>query len=346
MTYLKPATNEQAYLKMGIRGFEKSGKTFTASLIAMGLHKYIGSKKPVAFLDTETGSSYVLDKFKGAGIELLTAKSRAFVALLSTIHEAEKLCDILIIDSITHFWAELVDAYMEKLDKKRLAIWDWGPIKLEWRQFTELYTNSKLHIIMCGRSAWEYGREEDEDGVMKDVKTGSKMRAENETGFEPSLLVEMERIKTNDGSIGQSVKNRAWIVGDRFDQINGRSFDSPTFESFLPHIERLNLGGNHVGIDTTETSKDLFDSPSSRSDEYKKREIFMEEIKQELALKFNQRSDDDKKTVIKILRALFGTAATAALEQLPSATLKQGLDQMRSMTVDQIRDYVTEEVKS
>lgn len=330
-TLLQPARNEQAYLKAGIRGFEKCGKTFTSALIAVGLHKYIKSKKSIAFLDTETGSSYVLGKFQEAGIPLLTAKSRAFVDLIAVCREAEKQCDILIIDSITHFWVELVDAYQKKMGRTRLRVQDWGPIKQEWREFSELYVNSKLHIIMCGRAGWEYDFEEDEDGVTEIRKTGTKMKAETETGFEPSLLIEMERIKANDGKIGQTLHARAWVVGDRFDVINGRCFDNPTFESFLPHIAKLNLGGTHVGIDTSKSSKDLFTSPASRSDEFRRREIALAEIKQELALKFSARTDEDKKAAIRVMRSIFGTAAEPALEQLQATSLEIGLRKLKSL---------------
>src|SRR5690348_17354343 len=111
MGLLKDAKKDQAYLKAGFLGFAKSGKTYTASRIAIGLHKHIKSEKPIAFLDTETGSSYVLSLFEEEKIKLVTAKSRAFVDLMSVCKEAEKTCDILIIDSITHFWVELVHAF-------------------------------------------------------------------------------------------------------------------------------------------------------------------------------------------------------------------------------------------
>ena len=52
MTLLKKAKPEMAYLKAGIYGEAGSGKTFTSTLIAIGLHGHIKSDKPVAFLDT------------------------------------------------------------------------------------------------------------------------------------------------------------------------------------------------------------------------------------------------------------------------------------------------------
>jgi hypothetical protein len=64
MTLLTPAKKETAFAKVGLLGFAGSGKTLTASRIAIGLAKMMDSKKPVAFMDTEVGSDYVIDLFK------------------------------------------------------------------------------------------------------------------------------------------------------------------------------------------------------------------------------------------------------------------------------------------
>ena len=64
------AVNEQAYGKVVTYGFEGAGKTFTAAKIAIGLHKLIKSTKPIAFIDTETGSDFVLGMFEAAGIKM------------------------------------------------------------------------------------------------------------------------------------------------------------------------------------------------------------------------------------------------------------------------------------
>lgn len=62
MSILKPATNKMAYGKVGIYGTAGSGKTRTASEIAIGLHKAIGSTKPVVAFDTEPAFSFVQDR--------------------------------------------------------------------------------------------------------------------------------------------------------------------------------------------------------------------------------------------------------------------------------------------
>ena len=74
LSMLRKAENKMAYAKVGIYGGAGSGKTRTATEIAIGLHKAIGSKKPIAAFDTEPAFGFVLPLFESAGIELLVAE--------------------------------------------------------------------------------------------------------------------------------------------------------------------------------------------------------------------------------------------------------------------------------
>ena len=120
----KKAEITQAYLKAGVMGFAGSGKTFTASHIAIGLVQRMrelglnGAENPVMFLDTETGSDWVKYIFDVNGIELFTAKTRAFIDLVPAVKEAENSGSVLIIDSISHFWRELTESYADKKKRK------------------------------------------------------------------------------------------------------------------------------------------------------------------------------------------------------------------------------------
>src|ERR1043165_3679300 len=87
---LKPASNRMAYAKIGLYGNAGSGKTRTATEIAIGLHKAIGSKKPIAAFDTEPAFAFVKPIYDAAGIELLISdESRALVDLRQLMDEAE-----------------------------------------------------------------------------------------------------------------------------------------------------------------------------------------------------------------------------------------------------------------
>jgi hypothetical protein len=344
MSFLKPATDSPTHLKAGILGFAGSGKTFTASKIAIGLHRFIKSEKPIAFLDTETGASYVLPLFKAEKIPVVTARTRAYTDLLAVTREAEKTCDILIVDSITHFYNELIKGYQKKLNRDRLRIWDWAPIKAEWSEFADLYINSKLHILMLGRAGWEYEEKEDEDGVTQAGRSGTKMKVETDFGYEPSLSIETERVRRGTGKIGQDFVYRSWVLKDRFNLINGRCFDfdersaedatNPVFKSFLPHIKSLNIGGDAVTVDTAIKSDALFTAPDSRTNIHKRREIALESIQNEITKRISGRSAKDSQAKIKILEDIFGTNSWTAISDLHPERLEGGLKKIQETKIE------------
>jgi len=277
MELFKDAEIEMCYLKAGLYGEAGTGKTWTSSLIAIGLHKHIKAKKPVFFLDTETGSDFVLHVFEKEKVKLKVAKSRAFKDLLQSIDEAEKSASVLIVDSITHFWNEMLSAYQKENKLSRITLRHWIPLKQTWREFTDRYINSSLHIIMAGRSAFIWDDVEDEEGVKELKKVGTRLRAEVETAYEPSLLVEIERLRKT-SKTGSAWTHRAWVIKDRFDAINGDHFDNPTFESFLPHIKLLNLGGKHRAVDQNRTSEEMFEGHTTGEAKFRKAKILIEKI--------------------------------------------------------------------
>lgn len=328
MALLTKAINQQAYLKFGTLGFPGAGKTFTAMLIATGLHKYIKSDKPVAFLDTETGSDWVISKFEKAGIELLVKKTRAFKDLLAVVDEAEQTCDIIIVDSISHIWVDLLQSYLKSKNKTRLAFQDWGIIKPTWAKFTDKYLNSKIHFILCGRAAIDYDYFENDEGKMELYKKGTKMRAETEMGYEPSLLFEMERESKKNG-VGWN--HRCTILKDRSDTMDGMVINNPSFEDFLPMIETLNLGGEHLAVDTSRTSEDMFDDDGrgEYEREQKDRKKSLEEIQGELVKAFPSTSGKEKKAKLVLMEAVFGTNSWSAIEQIRAKELESGLRRIK-----------------
>lgn len=330
--FLQPAKPEAAFLKMGIYGEAGSGKSFTASRVAIGLHQYAKLKKPVAWADTETGSDFLRPKFEVVKIDLLVAKTRAFQDLLTIIDEAEREASILLIDSVTHFWNEIVDAYMAKNELKRLRLKDWQPLKKSWREFTDRYINSGLHIILCGRSADKWEEVEDtEDGSMELKKVGTKMRSETQLSYEPSLLVEMEAIQLTARTGGNYI-HRAYVKKDRFDVINGKVFDDPGFDEFLPAIAPLNLGGEHKAIDLGRNSTDMFEKGNTGEQRAITREIILEEIGNAIKLLYPGQNELDKVARIKLMNDTFGTNSWTAIEKrVPMNQLESGLAEIEKM---------------
>jgi len=321
MSIFKPAKLEMAFLKMGLYGGAGSGKTWTSSDVAIGLHKYTKSKKPIYFSDTETGSDFVLDKFKKAKIKLLVGKSRAFKDLVAGVDEAEKNGSILIIDSITHYWNELMDAYQKKHNLSRITLRHWIPLKQTWREFTEKFVNSKLHIIMCGRVGDVWEDVEDEEGVLETKRTGTKMKAEVETAFEPSLLVELVKHRKSSRA-GAGWVHRAWVVKDRFDTIDGKNFDDPGFDEFLPHIKKLNIHGEHRALDSDRNSEDMFPDNNNYA-RGRERDIMIEKIEAEIHLLCpgSAQNSDVKTARLNLMQEVFETKSKKEISGMQNELL-------------------------
>jgi hypothetical protein len=336
MALLKPLGQGQSYLKGGFLGFPKSGKTWTATYLATGLHKYLKNCGEVVMFDTEGGSEYVAPIVrKELGRELLGVKARSFADLMAVTKEL-KPNDILIVDSITHPWRELCDAHLKGVNEQRarkkqpprarLEFQDWGPIKNTWAKWADWYLNSPVHVIICGRAGFEYEMQTNEETDQKElVKTGTKMKTESEFGFEPSLLVEMERLIERDG--GRRVaKRQATVIGDRFGILDGKVFVNPKFRDFLPHVALLKPG-THSEIDTEVKSDTGVDESGDAewNRERKARTILSEEIQGLLVFHIPGQTAKDKQRKAALLHEAFGTRSWTAVEGLPSEVQRQGL---------------------
>jgi len=348
MGLLKKAESSTAYAKIGILGFPGSGKTWTAMEIAIGLAK-LTQGKPVAFMDTETGSDFMIPKVKEAGLELLTVKSRAFQDMMAVVKEAEASASVLIVDSITHVWRDLCDSYCKKLGRSRLQFQDWQIVKGEWARYTDAFVNSRLHIIVCGRAGFEYDYDYNEDGSKDLIKTGTKMKVETEFGFEPSLLVEMERVtqnvdelerirETHDRKAKQGMRakagaiiiNRAHVVKDRTNTIQGKQFDYPTFADFEPHLRALNLGGTQMGVDTSRDSTGMFNIEGRP--EWKEREdrrqISMEKVEATMTKVWPSSSSAEKRIKVRLIELAFGTPSWKEVQRQKLEELEERTDNL------------------
>jgi hypothetical protein len=342
-----PATPTTAYLKAGFMGKQGAGKSVTGGLLAIGLVKYLQhlgvdyAAKPVAFFDTELGSDWLIPTFEEVGIPLVVAKKRAFADLVEAVKWAEANASVLIIDSITHPWRELQESYLKTKKRSFLQIDDWSYLKGPhgWQQFTDLYINSKLHIIMCGRAGDDTEQYTDENGKRQFEKVGVKMKTETETGFEPSLLVLMERdmdLRT------KKPAHTATIVKDRSMLLDGKDFTfqgydedgnglptealvRQTWAAFAPHIKRLNIGGQHVGVQAQGDSTHLIKT-EKRDWQPVQRKIVLGEIQDLLVEHVGGQAAADKKRRIELLRACFDAGWVEIEETMALPDLRAGYD--------------------
>jgi hypothetical protein len=339
MALFKKAEMTSAFLKMGLYGEAGSGKTFTASQIAKGLSLLIGSKNggkkpPVMFLDTETGATWAKPIFDKAGIDFLTHSTRAFTDLKASVGEAQGAGAILIVDSMTHFWEEIRTAYLAKKRQRlnkphaKLELPDWNVIKPEWGTFTSLYLNAKCHIILCGRAGNVYEfQDKDDDSHRKEMITvGTRMAAEKGMGYEPNILVEMTARQEIGRDKKKSIIRIATVLKDRSDDLDGLQFEDPTFENFLPHIKRLNLGGEHSGFDATRNSEEIFPADGEGRDSSSiRRQIVAEDIKDMLIKHVPGMSNVDKTRKGELVRKHFGCNWVEVENLMPLDQMKLGL---------------------
>lgn len=339
----KEAENQSAYLKAGLYGEGGAGKSYTSYLLARGIIDRLkaGNRdtKPVYMIDTEAGSDWLVPLFKEAGIPFFVSKSRSFVDLLDAVKVAEENGSVLIIDSITHFWTDVQESYKTAHKKTKLRFQDWGPIKATWRQFTDLYLNSRLHIVLCGRAGYMYEFTTDDDGDKQLEKTGTKMKAETDMGYEPSLLVEMVReAKPQEAGAKKKVKGQLWdhvayIIKDRSTKLEGARLVNPTFEDFKPHFDRLNIGGEHVGVVASDATSKLFEPGNERNflERKKKVDILMEEVEGELVAAFPGQTAPEKAAKVNAIGEAFGTRSWKALEDMSPESLQKGLEVIRTI---------------
>jgi hypothetical protein len=329
--FFSTAADRPAFLKAGIYGDPSTGKSYTASLIACGLSQRIG-KPPVLFVDTETGSDWVGHIFEAAGIAFRPKKTRAFTDLLKAVSVAEQMGGILIIDSVTHFWEEIREAYLVAKRRRtgnpnvRLELPDWNAIKPAWGKFTAAFLNAQCHIILCGRGASIYEfQEREEDGKKEMITAGTRMAAEKGLGYEPSLLIEMTARQVVGPRKAKTIIRMATVIKDRADVLDGAQFDDPTFGNFLPHIERLNIGGTYRGIDISRTSEGLFPTEGAGRDAYSARRLVVLDDTKDLLLKhIPGQSVADKQRKTDLFRKHFGCGWVEAEELAPLEQLKAG----------------------
>jgi hypothetical protein len=324
--FFQELENTRPFLKMAFEGFAGSGKTFTATRVAIGLHKAIKSKKPIVYYDTERALKALKQFFDGAGIKVLTRESRSLADLSKTID----LCvagasDILVIDSISHCWEQFIEAYRAEKKRTFIQFQDWGILKPKWkREFSDKLVMSPLHIIFTGRAGYEYEQELNEDTNKKElVKSGIKMKVEGETEYEPDIVVLMSKVKTLDHSGSMTLQRQAQVIKDRTTKIDGLTFNNPEFKDFKPAIDVL-LSGKASVNDMRETT-DSFVSDDEAEKQKLRRQILLEKIEQILTILFPGQSKEEKKLRAVVAEKFFETNSWKEITVMGLKNLEYGL---------------------
>lgn len=273
----KKAESQQGYLKLALYGKTGSGKTLTALLIADGIAK--GTGKRIAYIDTEYGTDLYTKSIperivhpEGFDFDRIVTRSisEAIEAIESI--DPEEYC-VLIIDSVTHFWEAARAAYNGKTTGAgTIPIQAWGAIKKPYKKLMTLFLDGRFHAILCGREG--VVMEQDEDGEMK--ITGTKLKAEGETPYEPHILARMTPERDEKG--GYVI--RIFFEKDRSGIFTGKTFDWPNYKTIEPVMGYL-TGGSHGQIGSPESSaeKDVAAQEAERDKTERERKELFEQIR-------------------------------------------------------------------
>jgi len=184
MGSFKKATKEQAKLRLALFGISGSGKTYTALRIATGL----GGK--IAVIDTERNSACKYsDRFD---FDVCDAKKPSIENLKMFIDEARDY-DVLIIDSMTHAWLELLQE-VEKLAKTKFGGNTWSA----WSEGTPKQMsliNALLdfpgHIIATMRVETNWTTVTNEKGKVVPVRVGEAPKQGKGIEYEFDMLMQI-----------------------------------------------------------------------------------------------------------------------------------------------------------
>lgn len=182
----KKAEKTQSKLRLAVYGPSGSGKTFTALRMATGMGGAIG------FIDTERGSAQkYADRFN---FDVMDLDDKSIVGgYIPAIAVAASQYPILIIDSLSHGWEELLEEVDQLARVKfRGNTWSaWSEGTPKQKQLINTILNYPGHIIVTMRSDTEWSQEKDERGKIKPVKIGLKPRQGKGIEYEFDMLMEL-----------------------------------------------------------------------------------------------------------------------------------------------------------
>jgi hypothetical protein len=204
------ATKKQSKLRLALFGPSGAGKTYTALRLATG----IGGN--IAVIDTERGSaSKYADRF---GFDVLDLQQKDIKTYTEAIKAASGY-DVLVIDSLTHAWKELLDE-VEKIARAKYKGNTWSA----WSEGNPL--QNKLvdgildfpgHVIATMRSKTEWVTES-QNGKTIPKRVGTAPEQGKGIEYEFDMLIEL------------NTDHDALFLKDRSGQFQDQAINEPDEE--------------------------------------------------------------------------------------------------------------------
>lgn len=356
---LQPALLDSSPLRAALFGPGGSGKTITAMLLALGVSIERHNRAPLAFVDPEGVEEFIAPLCAAESVPLVILRGRTFVEMCDGLTEAEQIgCCAYVVDHYDGIFRELTEAQKTKLNLvgRKLPYQHREELIRVWDAWVRQFRASSLHCIFTGRLAWEWGDSESEDGETEKVKIGTKMRGDSDAGYEPNLLIEMERLekfrrdKVSKRKQGE-IAHVARVIKDRRMILNGRSFEwkdlnaytqgdyKPVYNALAAHLvargARADLSS--AGGSVARSSAELFVAPSGESafsERARRVSIAVEELQGALNAVWPGSTNDEKKFKAIVLETLFQSRSWTKIETLTPEILEDAVTVMRHFELD------------
>jgi len=222
MTFTK-ATKKNAKLRLALFGVSGAGKTYTALRIATGL----GGK--IAVIDTERGSaSKYADRFD---FDVCEVEKPSINNIKLIISQAQNY-DVLIIDSLTHAWLELLQE-VEQIAKTKFGgnTWSaWSEGSPKQMSLINSLLDFKGHIIATMRTETNWTTQTNDKGKVVPVRVGEAPKQGKGIEYEFDMLMQL------------SQEHNALVIKDRTGKYQDACIEKPDEQLGKELAEWLNDG--------------------------------------------------------------------------------------------------------
>ena len=357
---LQPASLASTALKAAFFGPGGSGKTITAMLLAVGLSKEQHASAPIAFVDPEGVEEFVAPICAAESVPLVVLRGRTFVEMRDGLAEAEQIgCCAYVVDHYDGIFRELTEAQKVKLNLigRKLPYAHREELIRVWDAWVRQFRQSPLACIFTGRLAWEWGDSETEDGEVEKIKLGTKMRGDSDAGYEPNLLIEMERLekfrrdKVSKRQKQGEIEHIMRILKDRRMILNGRSFSfkdlnayqagdyQAVYKALAPHLGTiagpvcLPVDGQGIVSSEAKSSAGLF-APVSGESAYAERQrritVACEDFQATSRVLWPGETEKAKACRQAAIEAIFQTRSWSAVESKTVEAVESGAALLRA----------------
>lgn len=227
MSTFRKAEKHQRKLRLAVFGASGSGKTYSALAIAQG---FGGS---VALIDTENSAELYADRFE---FDIANLDKPTIENLLEFIKSATDY-KVLIIDSLSHSWKELL-AEVDKIATAKFkgnswSAWSEGTPKQN--KLITAITNFPGHIIVTMRSRTEWVIQQNDKGKSTPHRVGLAPQQGKDIEYEFDMLLEM------------NIDHSGMVIKDRTGKYQDKIIEKPGVEFGKELIAWLNSGKQESG---------------------------------------------------------------------------------------------------